>query len=168
MGWTNSHLHLFTVGDKTYSDPTLELDEDAADEPTCDEGKTALRDVAPREKNQFIYEYDFGDCWEHLITAEKICEPDASFHGFAKCLDGARVCPPEDCGGAWGYTDLLKIMKNPRHKEHKSMMEWLGGKFDPEAFHIEKANKYLQRLKWPRTTISQLAKVLMARDDYRG
>jgi hypothetical protein len=75
---------------------------------------------------------------------------------------------PEDCGGAWGYEDLLKITKNRRHKQHKSMMEWLGGKFNPEAFDIEKVNKYLQKLKWPHTTINQLAKVLMARDTYRG
>jgi len=168
MGWTNSHLHHFLIGNERYTNPVFEENLDAGEEPDRDESKATLMTVAPRTKARFVYEYDFGDSWQHLITVEKILEPDASFQGFAKCLAGARACPPEDCGGAWGYTDLLKIIKNRKHKEHKSMMEWLGGEFDAEAFDIEKINKHLQKLKWPRTTIDQLAKVLMARDDYRG
>jgi hypothetical protein len=49
-------------------------------------------------------------------------------------VDGARACPPEDCGGVHGYSEMLKIVRNPSHKEHKSMMEWLGKKYDPKAF----------------------------------
>jgi hypothetical protein len=84
----------------------------------------------------------------------------------ALCLDGARACPPEDCGGPWGYENLQKILRNPKHEEHDSMKGWLGHPLDPEAFDAEKVNTYLQRLKWPRTMESQLRKVLMARDDY--
>ena len=67
----------------------------------------------------------------------------------------------------WGYADLLKIIRNPKDKEYESMMEWLGGKFDPEAFDRNKINKYLRKLKWPHTTVSQLASVLMQRDGSR-
>ena len=67
--------------------------------------------------------------------------------------------------GIGGYAEIIKDSK---HEEHESMMEWLGGKFDPNAFDIEKVNTYLQKLKWPRTTENQLAKVLMERDDFRG
>jgi hypothetical protein len=82
----------------------------------------------------------------------------------AKCLDGMRACPPEDCGGAMGYADLLEVIKRPKHKEYKSMMEWLGGKFNPEAFDDEKTDRCLQKLKWPRMTDDQLANVLTERD----
>ena len=68
----------------------------------------------------------------------------------------------------WGYADLLKVIRNPKHKEHESMMEWLGGEFDPEAFDCNKINTYLRKVKWPRTTVSQLASVLMQRDGVKG
>lgn len=82
------------------------------------------------------------------------------------CLDGARAAPPEDCGGMEVYDSLLKILRDPKHAEHESVKEWLGSDFDPEAFDVEKVNPYLQKLKWPRTTESQLRELLMARDDY--
>ena len=120
----------------------------------------------PDKGAQFGYEYDFGDSWEHQITVEKILPPDAAAATVALCLDGARACPPEDCGGVWGYTDLLKILKNRKHPEHGSMTEWLGRPFDAEAFDPAKANRWLRKLKWPCVTEAQLRKVLMARDHY--
>ena len=166
MGWTNSHLHLFRLGDQVCSDPAFQLDEYEGDPPVLDEKKTILMNAAPRAGAVLRYEYDLGDSWTHVITVGKITEPDPPFAGMARCLDGARACPPEDCGGVGGYANLLKIIKNPRHKEHKSMLEWLGGRFDSEAFDRDKVNTYLGKLKWPRVTESQLRKVLMARDGY--
>ncbi len=52
------------------------------------------------------------------------------------CIDGKRTCPPEDCGGPWGYKEFLKAIKDPRHKRHEEMTEWIGGDFDPEYFNI--------------------------------
>jgi hypothetical protein len=92
---------------------------------------------------------------------------DADRGKVAKCLDGERACPPEDCGGVWGYEDLLKIIRNSKHEEYESMMEWLGSKFDPEAFDRNTINKHLRKLKWPHTTVDQLASVLMRRDGIR-
>ena len=68
----------------------------------------------------------------------------------------------------WGYGDLLKVIKDPGHEEHQSMIEWLGGKFDPKAFDLEKVDYWLEKLKWPRVTEAQLRKVLMGRDGYHG
>jgi len=164
MGWTNSHLHQFSTGKRLYSDLSFGLDEFEDDPPVLDENETAVRDIAPRVKSAFVYEYDFGDSWDHRITVEKILDADPAEGKFAQCLDGERACPPEDCGGVWGYEDLLKIIRDPKHEGYESMMEWLGGKFNPEAFDRDKINKYLRRLKWPRTTVSQLASVLMRRD----
>jgi hypothetical protein len=168
MGWTNSHLHQFVVGKQIYSDPTFDLDEYEDGPRVLDENKIAVLDIVPRAKSTFVYEYDFGDSWDHRITVEKILDQDPRAETFAQCLDGERACPPEDCGGVWGYADLLQIIRNPKHKEYKSMMEWLGGKFDAEAFNRDKINKYLRKLKWPRTTVSQLAGMLMQRDGVRG
>jgi len=164
MGWTNSHLHQFDAGKRLYSDPSFGLDEFEDDPRVLDENETAVRDIVRRAKSAFVYEYDFGDSWDHRITVEKILEPDPAAVRYAQCLDGERACPPEDCGAVWGYEDLLKVIRNPKHKEYRSMMEWLGGKFNPEAFDCDKINKYLRKLKWPRTTVSQLATVLMQRD----
>jgi hypothetical protein len=168
MGWTNSHLHQLIVGERMYSDPTFELAEFEGDPEVFDANKTVIHEIAPRVKSAFVYEYDFGDSWEHRVTVEKILDPDPGTPRIAQCLDGERACPPEDCGGVWGYANLLKIIRNPKHREYEEMMEWLGGEFDPEAFEREKINKCLRKLKWPRTTVSQLATVLMQRDDVRG
>ena len=144
----------------------LHFAEFEGDPEILEERKSTLRQIAPREQGAFGYEYDFGDSWEHEITVDKILPPDAAAATTAFCLDGARACPPEDCGGVWGYADLLKILKNRKHPEHKSMKEWLGRPFDASAFDVGKTNLWLRKLKWPRVTEAQLRKVLMGRDDY--
>ena len=166
MGWTNSHLHQFRVGELLYSDLRHNSPEFEGDPEILDENKTTLQQVAPQQKDVLGYEYDFGDSWNHQLTVEKILTPDPAAATVALCLGGARACPPEDCGGPWGYENLLKILRNPKHEEHESMKEWLGRPLEPEAFDVEKANTCLRKLKWPRTTDGQLRKVLMARDDY--
>ena len=97
---------------------------------------------------------------------EKILPPDAAAAKNALCLDGTRACPPEDCGGVGGYENLIKILKNRKYPEHKSMKEWLGRPFDAAAFDVGKTNLWLRKLKWPRVTGAQLRKVLMGRDNY--
>jgi hypothetical protein len=166
MGWTNSHLHHFLTRDARYADPRQNEDMGFGDEPDRDETKARLVQIAPHEGDQFGYEYDFGDSWEHEITVEKILPNEAAAATTALCLDGGCACPPEDCGGIWGYAELLKTLKNPKHPEHKTMKEWLGRPFDAKVFDVAKTNLWLRKLKWPRVTEAQLRKVLMGRDDY--
>ena len=66
---------------------------------------------------------------------------------YPVCLTGRRACPPEDCGGIWGYADLLKIIQDPDHEEYGEMMEWLGGEFDPAAFDVEEINLELRHVR---------------------
>jgi hypothetical protein len=167
MGWTNSHLHHFLTGEARYADPRQNEDMGFGEEPDRDETKATLMQVAPEEGAQLGYEYDFGDSWEHKITVEKILPPDPATATTALCRDGARACPPEDCGGIWGYAELLKSLKNTKHPEHKRLMEWVGSSFDADAFDPAKINLWLRKLKWPRVTEGQLRKVLMGRDNYR-
>jgi hypothetical protein len=166
MGWTNSHLHHFLTAEVRYSDPSLQEDMGFGDEPDRDEAKAVLMKVVPEKGGQICYEYDFGDSWQHQITVEEILSPDPATKGVARCIDGARACPPEDCGGVWGYEELLKALKNPKHPEHKGMKEWIGGSWDAAAFDLEKINASLQKLKWPRASEAHLRKVLMQRDGY--
>lgn len=167
IGWTNSHLHQFIVGGQFYSDTRHNYAEHEGSPEILEGSKFTLEQVAPHESDAFGYDYDFGDSWEHEIRVEKILPADAAQATVARCLDGARKCPPEDCGGIWGYANLLKVLKNRKHPEHKTMKQWVGGKFDSEAFEVAKTNFWLRKLKWPRVTEAQLRKVLMGRDDYR-
>jgi Plasmid pRiA4b ORF-3-like protein len=163
IGWTNSHLHQFKVGEASYSDTRHYAAEFENDPEIFGESTFALWQIAPHEGDVFRYEYDFGDSWEHEITVEKIL-PNPAAASFALCLEGARACPPEDCGGIPGYEELCKILKNRKHPKHKRMKEWLGRPFDAAAFDREKANLWLRKLKWPRATEAHLRKVLMGRD----
>jgi hypothetical protein len=168
MGWTNSHLHHFFIDGKRYVDPELDQDRDFPDnEEPIDENAWTLLEVLRPGVTPFDYEYDFGDSWRHLIDVERIEIDSTGFQGYALCIAGERACPPEDCGGVSGFADFLEIIGNPEHEEYASMMEWLGKKYDPAAFDIEKTNRYLKKLKWDRPTIEQLGKILAARDGYR-
>ncbi len=64
----------------------------------------------------FFYTYDFGDGWEHSILVEKILPKDPKV-SYPLCLKTKRACPPEDCGGAWGYMEFLEAIQNPQHPE---------------------------------------------------
>ena len=139
MGWTDSHLHQF-VSDNTFfgiqdDDFSLEMDVE-------DENKYKLNQLLKSEKDSIKYEYDFGDGWEHKIVLEKIL-PMENEKFSPRCIKGKRACPPEDCGGIWGYQELLDILKEPDHPEYEDMLEWLGGEFDSETFNIEETNKML-------------------------
>lgn len=135
MGWWNSHLHQFSVGGEEYSDPEFEIED------VKNEKRVRLRDVVSEPKDSLLYEYDFGDGWEHKITIEKIMTPDKVTTKLPLCVNGARACPPEDCGGMWGYQSFLAAIADPKHEEHKAMLEWIGEPFDPEWFDVEEVNK---------------------------
>jgi len=146
MGWTNSHLHQFHIKGECFGDPEL-LDQGFDDDFECvDSTKTNLSQILPDTGKRFAfkYEYDFGDGWEHdiLFEGSPSVDPKAK---YPLCLEGERACPPEDCGGVWGYADLLKILRNPKHEEHQHMLEWIGGEFDPEQFDAKKATKEMKK-----------------------
>jgi len=166
MGWTNSHLHQFICGEHMYSDLSARLEQYEGDPSVLDENKFRVSELLNDIRERLIYEYDFGDSWQHIVTVEKILPVDTSTPPSAVCLAGSRACPPEDCGGIWGYVELLRALKNRKHPEHKSMKEWLGRPFDAESFDVANANHWLRKLKWPRVTEAQLRKILMARDGY--
>lgn len=166
MGWTDSHLHQFVIRnprpkpafeglramdvqariemlmmsrDRCWSDPRMELEE------AEDEAKTGLSELAPAVKSKFIYEYDFGDGWDHKINVVKIGPPTPGTD-YPVCLKGKLACPPEDCGGIWGYYQMLETLKDPKHEEHEDIVEWIGGSFDSERFDLDEINAELAEL----------------------
>jgi hypothetical protein len=115
--------------------------------------KTKINEVLTKENTRFQYQYDMGDSWYHTILLEKILVPEAGV-SYPICLKGKRACPPEDCGGVWGYEDLLEILKDKKHDSHKNVLEWLDIKsakeFDVEAFDIDGVNLQLKKLKFKK------------------
>ena len=139
MGWTNSHLHQFIKNKRLYSLPS-EDDESGA----IDSQGVKLSALLKKQKDHMVYEYDFGDGWIHDITLEEILQVDPAVK-YPICLEGEMHCPPEDCGGTWGYADMLKILKDKTHEEYESYITWLGGSFDPCKFDLKAVNKSLRQ-----------------------
>ena len=138
MGWQDYHLHSFEIEGAQFGvpDPEGELD-------LRDELEVRLDAVAGKD-TRFAYVYDFGDWWEHEVVVETVslAEPDER---YPFCLEGERACPPEDVGGVWGYADFLAAIADPEDEQHEDMREWIGGKFDPEAFDPTAATKRMRR-----------------------
>lgn len=112
--------------------------------------KTSLLDVLEDVGTKTIhYIYDFGDNWHHVIKVEKIDDaiPGADYPRLVRAI-GAR--PPEDVGGFPGHVDFLEAMADPKHEEHDRMLEWYGGKFDPDEAESGRILDTFERLakKW--------------------
>ena len=135
IGWQNSHLHMFVVGKKRYGMTTGEFERDQEDE-----REFRLAEVVG-QGDVFLYEYDFGDGWEHEIKVKQVSTVTKSVR--PRCLDGARACPPEDCGGPGGYAELLQALADPKHERHEELTEWADG-FEPEAFDLPKGGMDLR------------------------
>jgi hypothetical protein len=145
MGWTNSHLHQFRIGEQLYADPLL-MEEDFEEMECRDSTRTKLSAILPKtgKRYRFVYEYDFGDSWDHDVLFEGCVQAEPG-RSYPLCLEGKRACPPEDVGGVPGYADFLQAIQNPDNAQHDDMLEWVGGKFDPEAFDPAVATKAMKK-----------------------
>jgi hypothetical protein len=132
LGWENYHMHVFSFGDEEFGNPDPELG--FSDERQVTLGE--LIDLGAR----FRYTYDFGDDWDHEITVEDLLDADPDTR-YPVLVAAKGACPPEDCGGRWGYANLREILADPDHHEHQEMLEWLGldnaSEFDPAAVTAE-------------------------------
>jgi hypothetical protein len=139
MGWEDYHLHEFRIGEARYSNPQFELDD------SLPEQSARLGSLGLTEGSTFSYTYDFGDDWEIGIAVEEIL-PDTEGVRGPRCLAGARAGPPEDCGGVWGYEEMLAAIGDPDHDDHDDMLAWVGGAFDPDAFDVDALNRELNAM----------------------
>lgn len=137
MGWQDCHLHAFRTKEPVTGE-IIEIGIPSEDDfgdgspilPGWQVHVVAYLNEPGRTVN---YEYDFGDGWQHRVQLLDIV-PGKPGTLYPKCLAGERACPPEDCGGIWGYQSLVEAIRDPSHEDHDNMLRWLGGPFDPDRF----------------------------------
>jgi hypothetical protein len=164
MGWHNNHSHQFIIGNLFYSDDTANIIShengfathensfaaNEEDEYDRNEKKYSLSQLLTKEKTSIIYEYDLGDSWVHKIELKKILPADTDTDAYQpRCLNGAQACPPEDCGGMWGYTDMLEAIQHAKNTEQDEAETWFNDDFNPDHFDVDAVNKILRHL-FPR------------------
>ena len=137
MGWENRHLYEFTINNLRFADSRL-VDEDFED--ITDVKTVLLEDVFPKTGMAAIYLYDFGDGWKHQLELIEISNAPQN-ELLPSFVSGQNACPPEDCGGAYRYREIIEILADSMHEEHQSILEWLGPKFNPNTFNIIKIEK---------------------------
>ena len=145
FGWENYHLFEFSLrgyGSHPAIGIPMEEDDFFGGEKKLNAEKIKLAEIFTTPKQKFTYIYDFGDDWIHQITLEKITPEKIIRAGL---LAGKGACPPEDCGGPWGYEQLKMTLNDPKDPEYGRMKEWLGlskkQQWDAEAFDIDEINK---------------------------
>jgi hypothetical protein len=138
MGWTNSHLHQFVLPRQKLSDPKYRIGPKITDE-----NRTKLGELIWTVGARLLYEYDFGDGWQHELVLEEVLLGDGSFQQM--CVAGERHCPPEDCGGSPGFAEILEAFHDENHPAHGNVVEWLGEDFAPDFFLKEEINRRLRR-----------------------
>jgi hypothetical protein len=147
FGWEDRHLHEFRIGDTRLGRPDCDDEFPGAGPPPGDERKSAIAATLGK-RGRFEYWYDFGDDWWHDIVVERTLEPDADAPRVV-LVSGERACPPEDCGGAPGFFDLVAALRDPTHPEHAEMREWAGD-YDPACFDLAKAARAVARMTGPK------------------
>ncbi|GIF09171.1 plasmid pRiA4b ORF-3 family protein [Actinoplanes siamensis] len=140
FGWHGGHLHVFDTDYGQFGRADRDLGHRS-------DGPVTLEQVAHGVTDKFRYTYDFGDNWEHEILVEKVTPADPSLE-YPLCTGGRRAAPPDDCGGIWGYQELIEILADPAHEEHRDRLEWLGltdaSRFNPATFDLEQVNQQLR------------------------
>jgi hypothetical protein len=139
FGWENCHLYSFEIGGHEYGDPHMAYDTDLRNAHA-----SRISDLLEMGHETFEYTYDFGDNWRHLVCIES-ASPAKTRVRYPRCTDGRRCGPPEDCGGPWGYEELIQSLSDPDREDRDELMEWLGGDFDPEQFDAGSLNAGLRR-----------------------
>ena len=137
FGWQDYHLYEFRLGTRRFEAP--EQDDASGEDATA----FLLMDLGLKPGTKFTYNYDFGDDWEHDIEVMAVRGHDPGMV-YPYCVDGARAGPPEDCGGPHGYSELLQILADPEHPEHRERREWAGPHFLPDVFDIRATNRVLE------------------------
>jgi len=133
MGWEGYHLFAFEIRQRgSYLIEYVGNPNDDFDE-ALPAWEIKLSDFFKEKNDKCDFIYDFGDNWRHTVKLEGIFPAEENTH-YPVCLGGKRACPPEDCGGIWGYRHLLEVLDNPEHEEREDIVDWLVEFFDPSEF----------------------------------
>jgi len=151
MGWEDDHLHQFTHERRLFGVPDGE-----GLLPTLDEAGVSLDTLLRAPKEKLVYEYDFGDSWEHVVSLEAVVPHDPEVR-LPRCTGGRRACPPEDVGGIWGYEEMLAALEAPDDPDNQERLEWLGDGFDPTYFDADAVNADLRSVRLAAEEVTVVA-----------
>lgn len=139
FGWQGYHMHVFTSGADEFGVPDPELG-------FMDERRVSLGQLIGGAGDRLGYTYDFGDAWEHEIVVEELLDANPEVH-YPVLVAAKGACPPEDCGGPWGYAELKETLADPTHDQHQEMLTWLGlddaSGFDPSGLAVDEIEEEL-------------------------
>ena len=142
MGWKDCHKHRFVLKDQFSIQNDyfgVPIDLGIVDDDTKPDWLFKISDFISFDNPVIDYEYDFGNFWSHSVILFRIVD-EKDEEKYPRCIDGARACPPEDCSIVGGYDHLVKVLKNPNHRDYKIIKNWLTregyDKYDPEKFDL--------------------------------
>ena len=133
MGWQDSHLHEFRLGDRTFA--AAHPDDETGH---LDERQFRFGDLLAGA-DRIDYVYDFGDGWDHalVIEARAVAQDGAA---YPACVAGVGACPPEDCGGSPGFAEFKEALAGPPSAARDELVRWAGGDYDPDRFDLPAVN----------------------------
>ncbi|MCR5485705.1 MAG: plasmid pRiA4b ORF-3 family protein [Clostridiales bacterium] len=133
FSWENCHLHEFILKQAKNGRP-LKIakipfpdDEDifgASGIRIIDEREITLEEVFSKN-DSIYYEYDFGDGWTHEVRLVEMID-DADIPAPI-CTELKGDAPPEDCGGPYGFSELVRVLNDPKDPEYDDAVNWNGG-----------------------------------------
>ena len=139
MGWHDCHMYQFRVNEQMYAPPSADADLFGVKPKSV---KAKLSYVFGTGINRIGYAYDFGDGWKIRVQLENSL-PNRNRPKIAECIGGKRSGPLEDSGGPYGYMQKVSLLKNPDHKNHAEIVDWMGVDFDPDRFDLKETNELL-------------------------
>ena len=142
FNWKNYHLYRFEKNGVEFGDPRLD-----DGDPVIDVKNVPINTLLKNDKDELLYEYDFGDSWLHRIVLEKVIVDEEGAFKRPECIGGELASPPEDVGGVPGFAEFLKKWINPDDPENQEMKNWAGKKYNPDVFDLKKANSMLRMRK---------------------
>ena len=141
MGWMMEHLYQFRFKGEYYCSKE-QMEDSFFPSRDKDFAKVTLSDLLTEKGVRMKLEYDYGDSWEHDVWVKGIREYDKGEKPSITFVTGHGECPPEDCGGVWGYADLLGLTRKKKlTAEERENLEWYQmdeeSEFDHEYCDIE-------------------------------
>jgi hypothetical protein len=139
MGWSNSHLHCFTIGKRRSGDAVnigMRVDGELYEDDLDEDDEILSKYTDSFLKKPVVYDYDFGDNWQHKLELKSV-HPKESGVVYPRCIKGQMACPPDDCGGIPGYYYFLEAYKDKNHEDHEQAFDVFADGFDPEYFDIK-------------------------------